>query len=155
MYGVRYFIGAIYNNKGILEASMGEYEILKNENQKLRQHYMSAIAEYKQSLRYNPTFITTYYKMAHAYNAIGDEESALKTYQELQRYSPDYSQAHFNLGIVHSALAQKTKDQTVAGKHREESLREFKIAAHMSSEESIQNMYRQKLEEASRQSQGK
>jgi len=164
MYGVRYFISAIYNNKGLMEAGRGENEMSRFEyelakqgtmNQKAKEYFLSAITDYKQALRYNPTFITSYYKMAHAYGSIGDEESALKTYQELQRYSPDYSQVHYNLGNMHLALAQKTKDRTVAGKHWEEALRELKIAAHMSSEESIQNIYRQKLEEASKQSQGK
>ena len=163
VYGVRYFISAIYNNKGLTEASKGENEISRFEyelskqgtvNQKAKEYFLSAIAEYKQSLRFNPTFITSYYKMAHAYNAIGDEESALKTYQELQKYSPDYSQVHYNLGNMHLALAQKTKDQTVAGKLGEEALRELKIAAHMSNEESVQDVYH-KCMEASKQFQGK
>jgi tetratricopeptide (TPR) repeat protein len=168
MYGVRYFISAIYNNKGLTEASRGENEMSRFENkmsmqgmnqeaqeyQRAKGYYLSAIADYKQALRYNPTFLTSYYKMAYAYNAIGDEESALKTYQELQKYSPDYSQVHYNLAAVHSALAQKTKDRTIAGNHWEEAIRELKIAAHMSSEKSFEDMYR-KLLEASKQFQGK
>ncbi|MCX7000917.1 MAG: tetratricopeptide repeat protein [Candidatus Sumerlaeota bacterium] len=162
IYGVRYLISAIYNNKGLMEAGRGENEMSRIEhelakqgmNQKAKEYFLSAIADYKQALRYNPTFITSYYKMAHAYGSIGDDETALKTYQELQKYSPDYSQVHFNLGIEHWTLAHNAKDRTVAGKLGEEALRELKIAAHMSSEESVQDVYH-KCMEASKQFQGK
>lgn len=111
-------------------------------------HYQSAIAEFQMSIKSNPTFLSAYYKLAHAYNSIGDAENSLKTYRKLQRYSPDYSEVHYNLGIVLSLLAEKAQDQTQAAKHREEALREFKIAARMSTKESIQEMYRRKIRES-------
>jgi len=161
-YGIYYFIGAVYNNKGLVNASMGENLMTRNEYDKSKQdlthvakaYYLSAISDYKRALWYNPTFLTSYYKMAHAYSQIGDENNAIKTYKELQRYAPDYSQVHYNLGVLHWALGQKTKDRTIAWKHWEEVLRELKIAAHMSNEEYVQDIYR-KFVEADKQFQGK
>jgi len=155
IYGVRYWSSEVHNEKGLIQSKWGEsYEeeirrreksdpamgVGKEETQRkvedlkkiAERNYQTAIAEYQTSIKYNPTFLSAYYKLAHAYNSIGDAENSLKTYRALQKYSPDYAEVHYNLGIVLSLLAEKAQDQTQAAKHREEALREFKIAARMS-----------------------
>lgn len=190
-YGIRYFVAARLHNNGLMMAAVGEQymEAMKNLSDKAQaetdnsdavqnrirafaqrgtEAYMAAIDYYKQSLSYNPYFITTYYKMAHSYNSLGDMENSLKTYHELQKYAPDYSEIHFNLGVVNDSLAQKKKNQALketsqdsrdienenspkaillreAENHSRVSLEEFKIAARMSNKEAVQDMYGKKL----------
>lgn len=183
-YGVYYFIGAKLHNTGLLYAGFGEkYQSLIEQAQaegnnsddtarKIKAYeqvsdeaYRLAIDNYKKSLGYNPSFITTYYKLAHAYNAIGDMGNALATYHDLQVFAPDYSQVHFNLGIINSAMSQRKKILAMrengssqpgentqramllreAERLDEVALEEFKIAAKMSNMETEQDMYGKKL----------
>ncbi|HRR31757.1 MAG TPA: O-antigen ligase family protein [Candidatus Sumerlaeia bacterium] len=190
-YGIRYFIAAKLHNNGLIMATVGEQymDAMKELSDKAQAEmdsseatqnrikafakrgtevYNLAIDYYKRSLSYNPTFITTYYKMAHSYNSLGDMENSLKTYQELQKYAPEYSEIHFNLGVVNDSLAQKKKNQALremsidsmdienenspkavllreAENHSRVSLQEFKIAARMSNKEAVQDMYGKKL----------
>ncbi|MBN1900704.1 tetratricopeptide repeat protein [Candidatus Sumerlaeota bacterium] len=176
-YAVLYFKGAKYNNTGLTYSKMGEtyaeereknlYILKDNPDkapvlEKMRamsdQAYKIAIDAFKKALSCNKTFITTYYKLAHAYNSIGEVEESLKTYEELQKYAPDYSEIHFNLGVVHTVLAQQKKRLLVnaTGKSREHlgkeitrhdelSLKEFQIAARMANKEQIRLMYAKKL----------
>jgi tetratricopeptide (TPR) repeat protein/O-antigen ligase len=113
VYGIRYFLGAYYNKQG-LDYTMAE-------------EYPLAITDFRKALEYNPTFITTYYKRAHAYNKNDQEALALKTYQDLTKYAPDYSEIHYNLGVMYNALGNKA-----------EAFKEFVRAAEMSNKVNIQ-----------------
>lgn len=187
-YAVYYFIGAKIHNDGLLYSKIGEdyaesAQKLTEEMQEQgdnsqdtikkieaykrasNEMYNIAIRDYKKSLGYNPTFITTYYKLAHAYNAIGDMENSLKTYHDLQVYAPDYSQIHFNLGVINSATAQmkmnlamRESSSSQPGENTKRAmllreaerlddvaLEEFKIAAKMSNMDTEQDMYGKKL----------
>lgn len=176
-YSIYYFKGAKYNNTGLTYSKMGETYMEErekmlhtiNENpdnasvaERIRvlseEYYQVAIAAFNKALSCNRTFITTYYKLAHAYNSVGDVEASLRTYEELQKYAPDYSEIHFNLGVVHSVLAQEKK-RLLANlsaqrrsqileeitRHDEISLKEFQIAARMAKKEQIRLMYAKKL----------
>jgi tetratricopeptide (TPR) repeat protein len=187
-YGIYYFIAAKLHNDGLLYANVGEG--YADKAQKLTEQAQSegnnsedtsrkikayeqvsdevfriAIDNYKKSLEYNPYFITTYYKLAHAYNSVGDMESALEAYHDLQVFAPEYSQIHFNLGVINSALSQRKKRLAMrengssqpgentqramllreAEKLDEVALEEFKIAAKMSNMNNEQDMYGKKL----------
>lgn len=187
-YGIYYYIAAKLHNTGLLYASAGEgyankaqdlteqtqsegdnsediAKKIKAYEQVSDEAYHIAIDNYKKSLEYNPSFITTYYKLAHAYNAIGDMGNALATYHDLQVFAPDYSQVHFNLGMINSAMSQRKNNLAMrengssqpgentqramllreAESLDEVALEEFKIAAKMSNMDTEQDWYGKKL----------
>jgi len=113
VYGIRYFLGAYHNKQGL------DYSIY--------QQYPIAIRNFKKALEYNPTFITTYYKLAHAYNQNRQTALALKTYEDLAKYAPDYSEIHYNLGVMYAALGNSPA-----------SFKEFVKAAEMSNKVNVQ-----------------
>jgi putative inorganic carbon (HCO3(-)) transporter len=138
IYGVRYFLGAAENNTGLKYMEYRQYQV--------------AIEHFKRSLRWNPTFLTAYYKLAHAYNQTRQIDNAFKTYQDLARYAPDYSEIHYNLGVVHSSLAdqdtrklragnltpqEKEKLQQEIEQHRSLALKEFETASAMSNKPNV------------------
>ena len=177
----RFKCARIHNN-GLTMAKMGEYyqgearklQRLKRQNpsqagqiqeniEKSRSYstiaYQQAVEYYNQALKYNEYFITTYYKLAHSYNSLGELESAYDAYLELQDYAPDYSEVHFNLGVVTTGLASRKKSSLAEVKNNQkraeildevqklekQSLTEFKIAAIMSNKPAVQEMYGRKL----------
>jgi O-antigen ligase/polysaccharide polymerase Wzy-like membrane protein/tetratricopeptide repeat protein len=181
-FGQRRFSGARYNNNGLTFSKIGENyakqekkytQMAQSGNYKTEdvkpyisqarklkfENYRNAIDSFKKALEYNPYFITTYYKLAHSYNSIGDIENSVKAYRELQKFAPDYSEIHFNLGIVSSAIARnysrdlmeansKEKREEITGMIKEmedQSLREFKIAAKMSNKSLPREMYARRL----------
>ncbi len=173
-FAVERFLGAKENNNGLTLVSIAEgyqkeidtltraatehrdkaAEIQRSihlYNRARTQTYKAAVESFKKALKRNLYFITTYYKMAHAYNQIGDIENSLKTYHELQRYAPDYSEIHYNLGVINSELAHRTKMQVAKtpGKEKEALLKkaekfqttaliEFEIAGKMSNKPQVQ-----------------
>jgi len=180
-FSIRYFLSAKYNNTGLTYSKFGE-TCFEERDKRLRlahdqpnkasdlkktaalyeqrgkEYYTISIQNFQKALEYNPSFLTTYYKIAHTYNAIGDMENSLKTYIDLQKYAPDYSEIHFNLGVVNSLIAQEVKNKALKseGAKRKElldkatqmdevSLKEFKIAARMSNKAQIQSTYGKKL----------
>ncbi|MBN1901157.1 tetratricopeptide repeat protein [Candidatus Sumerlaeota bacterium] len=171
IYGIRYWEGEIHYNNGLSQSKRGES--YKDEIRRLdkynpedgddkdkvlkkiedwekiaERHYQSAILEFQKSIRRNPTYLSAYYKLGHVYGAVGDHENALKTYLELQKFSPDYAEVHFNLGVVYSTLAENAQDRSAAADNMKKSLKELKIAARLSNNENIQNLYRRKIEES-------
>lgn len=180
-FGMQRFTGAAKHNTGLTMVKQSEIyteEIEKMEravqqnpqmasrlNEQIQKYkgvrdrlVMSAIEYYHRALEDNPYFITTYYKLAHAYNTIHDIENSLKTYERLQKYAPDYSEVHFNLGVVSSSLAQLRREQASRAsgeektrllneseKFEEKALNEFQIAAEMSNKPAVQEMYGRKL----------
>lgn len=92
VYAVRYFMGAYYHNRGfqLLELKL----------------YRQAGPEFEKALKYNPTFITSYYKLAHVYSSLGQDEKALQIYRKLQEYAPDYAEIHYNIGVIKLKLGQ-------------------------------------------------
>lgn len=81
--------------------------------------FMEGAELYEQAIERRPTFLTAYYKVAHAYNRMGvilaqegDKQGAfdmqrraLDAYERLQAFAPDYSEVHFNLAVVRERLA--------------------------------------------------
>ncbi len=86
-YAIRYFLCAYQNNRGVQLLDYGYYG-------QARDYFVKA-------LKYNPTFITSYYKLGHCYSKLGQVDEALETYETLARYAPDYAEIHFNLGVLY------------------------------------------------------
>ncbi|MFH0794920.1 MAG: O-antigen ligase family protein [bacterium] len=154
-YGVRYFVGAIWNNDGLVLLPPREAD--EQDTPASRAARTAAIPFFEKALNWsptskqpqypnhsnpplvgdflnwllkgNPTFITSHYKLAHCYHGIGDYENALKVYAQLQKYAPDYSEIHYNLGVVYASLGRM-----------EESLKEFQRAGEMSNKPEVKFM---------------
>ena len=112
-WGYHNIRAAVHNARGELDLSL--------------QCYQKAIPNFRKALEYNPTFITTYYKVAHAYNQNRQTALALKAYEDLAKYAPDYSEIHYNLGVMYEALGNNA-----------ESFKEFGKAAKMSNKINVQ-----------------
>lgn len=70
---------------------------------------------FERAIDQNPTFVTSYYKLAHVYNTLGNTEAAIRKYEELEAINPHYSEIHLNLGIMYSTQA----DQLTGAKREE------------------------------------
>lgn len=92
---------------------------------------------FEDAIRDNPTFVTSYYKLAHVYNQLGDEDKAIQNYERLNYYNPHYSEIHLNLGIMYS---EKSRAQTGAEKQKwlEQSYTEISEAARQEWKPAVQ-----------------
>lgn len=89
--------------------------------------YLQASQQYfEKAIDLNPTFATSYYKLAHVYNQLGasvpaerDEymTKAIQTYEKLDEICANYSEVQLNLGIMY---AQKAGLLTEAVRGRQE-----------------------------------
>jgi len=174
-FGVKRFQGAKFNNTGLTYSKVGEayqeegarlsaaspnqeqQEMIEKLAYMSQRYYHAAIDSFNKALAKNRFFITTYYKLAHAYNAVDDVENSLNTYLELRKYAPDYSEIHFNLGVVYAVLSRQKRVKAMKNKKVNQpllkeakefddtSLKEFRIAAKMSNKHQVQGMYGKKL----------
>jgi tetratricopeptide (TPR) repeat protein len=136
-----------------LKKDIARYRMYVEKSNKL------AIEAFNKAVYVNPTFLTAYYKLAHTYSKIGDNDNALKIYLEIGKYAPDYSEIHYNLGAVYDAGAGRLREKASSlgnTPERQElltrideidalSLRELKIAARMSNASQVQSAYARKL----------
>jgi len=147
-YGVRYFAGAKHNNTGLMYTQS--------------QRPKEAIDEFNAAIEWNPTFITSYYKKAHAQNMQYNQQGSKDTYDELMKYAPDYSEIHYNLGVINRVLSESLERDAMSKvdpdqrremieKAREDlaaSLEQYAKAAEMSNKVSIQYAYGQALQKS-------
>ncbi len=128
VFSIRYFAAAVYNSEGIMRLNADRHE--------------SAVNYFKKAIKLNPSFITSYYKMAHSLHSMGDIEGSLKAYKDLQKYQPDYAEIHYNLGVLYSEVSQnKLQDGNIDEglKLVKDSVSEYEIAAKMSNKAVIQS----------------
>lgn len=131
--------GYLYMSAAMDNASGLKYmDVADNANQseqgvlldRARQMFESAIQK-------NPTFVTTYYKLAHVYNQLGDSDKAVKAYETLDYLNPNYSEIHLNLGIMYS-----TEAEGMSGKQKlaklEEAYDQMKEAARQELKPNVQ-----------------
>lgn len=127
VFSILYFMGAYYNSEGLMRLGINRHE--------------EAVEFFQKAIKYNPSFSTSYYKMAHSYHALGETEKSLESYLKLAQYQPDYAEIHYNLGVLNTEVAQdkfQKNDTERAIKHLKEAVSEYEIAAKMSSKATIQ-----------------
>ena len=66
---------------------------------------LTAQEHFQRAITLNPTFSTSYYKLAHIKNRMNDRDGAIATYEDLSRVEPHYSETDLNLGIIYSCKA--------------------------------------------------
>lgn len=114
-YGIRYFKASVENNTGLLYLNSSEPELLRE-----------GAVHFEKAAELNPTFVTSYYRLASLYHSLSRIEEANReawlkksedTYKKLSKLAPDYSEIHYNFGILYgdmaeiaSAKAQATSD---------------------------------------------
>jgi tetratricopeptide (TPR) repeat protein len=96
--GFSHFQGAMANGRGLTYMEIAE----RYEGAKQTQWLQMARDSFEEAIRLNPTFATSYYKVAHVYNQLGQIDKAIEKYEALERYNPNYSEIHLNLGIMYS-----------------------------------------------------
>ncbi len=155
-YGIRYFAGSKSNNDGLLKMTIADNKPSPIVEQ--------AIDDFTSAVKWNPTFVTSYYKRAHAENLISRYEDSLNSYAELMQYAPHYSEVHYNLGIIQLYLADQTSRRAARASSEEERAKlekesidlvnrsrvQFGIAAKMCNKISIQYQYAMCLENSAR-----
>ncbi|GAB4325299.1 MAG: hypothetical protein Kow0059_21290 [Candidatus Sumerlaeia bacterium] len=121
-YGYVHFAGAYWNNEGIKKMQVVD-ELTTLPPQTRKSYLLDAIECFNRATRLNPTFLTSYYKVAHCYNQLAALEAAnkaeqlkyqkqaLDTYRNLQKYAFDYAEIHYNLGIVNKMIYDLTGDE--------------------------------------------
>jgi tetratricopeptide (TPR) repeat protein len=98
--GVDHFQSAMEHGLALTYMELADYR----EDDKTR-YLEEAKNHFLASIKYNPTFASSYYKLGHVLNQLGDVEGATKIYEDLNRVFPHYSEVHLNLGIMYSVKA--------------------------------------------------
>ncbi|MGB9691724.1 MAG: tetratricopeptide repeat protein [Candidatus Sumerlaeaceae bacterium] len=98
--GITHFQGAMEHGLGLTYMELADYreEDKSLYLQRAKEHFLNAIS-------LNPTFASSYYKLGHVLNQLGDIDGAIKIYEALDRVFPHYSEIHLNLGIMYSVKA--------------------------------------------------
>ncbi|MBX7246112.1 MAG: tetratricopeptide repeat protein [Candidatus Sumerlaeaceae bacterium] len=125
--GIYYFRASVENAKGLNDMDSAE---LEKGSQKMAL-LETATRRFEKAITLNPTFATSYYKAAHAYNQLGQPEKCIETYEALSKLEPNYSEIHLNLGIVYSAKAM-TMEGEAATQLLEKAVGEIREAARQS-----------------------
>ncbi|MCX7625699.1 MAG: O-antigen ligase family protein [Candidatus Sumerlaeaceae bacterium] len=100
--GIDHFQGAMEHGLALTYMELADY---REEDKSLyleraKKHFLQAIA-------YNPTFASSYYKLGHVLNQLGEIDNAIKIYERLDEVFPHYSEIHLNLGIMYSVKAME------------------------------------------------
>lgn len=117
-----FFRASIRNNDGLLAVAIAEGESGRTREsiETADAYYTKAAQAFEDAVSLNPTFITSYYKLASAYNRLGVsarrrndpkaafefQARALDAYARLRRYAPDYSEVHYNEGLIALLMAE-------------------------------------------------
>jgi tetratricopeptide (TPR) repeat protein len=142
--GVRLFRAAYYHNEGLVLSEglpahiVGSSAVITDP--RVVPFFRAAETNFRRALELDPTRLTTYYKLAHVYNRLGESENALKAYRELQRYAPDYAEVHYNLAVIHYNLSTELAaagDTRLAREHADAATSYFARAAKLSNKVSV------------------
>jgi len=162
-YGLIRFNAAKNNNDGLVKLSvfsqycnalMGPRKGDSSLRDETRRIGLETIEKFLRAIKWEPCFITSYYKLAHVYSRMAASvardsqeraefwNKAKATYDQLIRYAPDYSEIHLNYGILGRVFYAETgRAEELAG-----SLLAFHKAAKMSNKLAVQNYYKETLE---------
>lgn len=132
--GLNYWEAAVANGMGLRYLDYAE----STSTESRKNTYLAQAAEeFKRAIRENPTFVTSYYKLAHVYNQLGNVEEAVKTYEALNAMNPNYSEIHQNLAIMYWIQARELEGEARLAR-LEDSYREVKEAARQSLKPNVQ-----------------
>jgi len=123
MHAWQYWDAAKLNAAGL--QLMETAETLQDEGRKL-QYLDAARQSFEKAIESNPTFVTSYYKLANVYNSLGQIENyklanapkdpkytdlAIAQYERLNELEPSYSEIHLNLGIMYMIKADQVVEE--------------------------------------------
>jgi tetratricopeptide (TPR) repeat protein len=134
--GIRYFDAAMYNANGLKYMEIAD-EYSDTHPQQAQDLLERARIDFESAIKINPTFATTYYKLAHVYNQLGDMEKAIETYERLEQINPNYSEIHLNLGIMYSTYADALEGEE-RFKFLEKAYKEMREAARQEVKPNVQ-----------------
>jgi tetratricopeptide (TPR) repeat protein len=126
--GLAYYRAAVENSAGL--RFMEKAEALTGEQQ--TKCLLTAQGHFQRAITLNPTFSTSYYKLAHIKNRMNDRDGAIATYEELLRVEPHYSETDLNLGIMYS-----TKAAAATGAERQTLLEKAMVATREAARQSL------------------
>ncbi len=75
-----------------------------------RKIWSEALREYKEVIKFNPSYIMAYYFMGNVYKDRmfpGDKEKALKKYEQVKKLAPNYVQVHLHEGNTYFYMANQ------------------------------------------------
>ena len=147
--GIDYFTSAMANGEGL--RLMDSADLAKTQSTK--QDLLEKSADlFERAIELNPTFLTSYYKLAHVYNQLssiqaGDERlsdaylnKAVASYEDLNGVSPHYSEIHQNLAIMYSMQVGRQEDKAKGLAKYEQCWAEAQEAARQSWKPNVQQL---------------
>jgi tetratricopeptide (TPR) repeat protein len=131
--GIDHFRGAIEHGLGLTYMEIADYreEDKTRYLEKAKEHFLQAIA-------INPTFASSYYKLAHVYNQLGEVDNAIRVYEALDRVFPHYSEIHLNMGIMYSVKAADLPNEKEKLEMLEKAYSQIKEAARQELKPNVQ-----------------
>ncbi|AXA37263.1 TPR domain protein, putative component of TonB system [Candidatus Sumerlaea chitinivorans] len=130
--GLNYFPGAMAHGMGLIYMEAADY---RSEE---KSYYLQRARDYfLKSIELNPTFVSSYYKLGHVYNQLGEVDKSLATYERLHAINPHYSEVHLNIGILYGVKAMDAVGVEKA-ELLEKSYRELKEAARQELKPNVQ-----------------
>lgn len=132
--GLNHWKGAVANGMGLRYLDYAETTTRAG----YKDAYLQEAARlFEEAIAANPTFVTSYYKLAHVYNQLGKTDEATATYEALQEMNPNYSEIHQNLAIMYSIQARDLEGDALI-KKMEDSFREAVEGARQSLKPNMQ-----------------
>ncbi len=134
--GFNYWTAAKLNSLGIRAMDLANYPGLP-EGEQLR-YLKEARQVLEGAIKANPSFATSYYKLAHVQHSLGDSDAAIKTYEMLNKVFPYYSELNWNLGTMYFSKAVYAEDPETQRDAMIKSWENMRIAARQSRKPGVQ-----------------
>gem|GEM_PF-4417602 len=75
--------------------------LMRGVKYRANEEWGNAISHYKKATSIDPYLLTAHYRLAYAYNEIGDLDKAIETYKNILQIAPHYARAEANIGKLY------------------------------------------------------
>lgn len=132
-FGIRYFEGAVTD---CMARQLMETAPYRPQSEQATYMQASRLL-FERAIKANPSFATSYYRLAHVLSSLGETDEAIRVYTKLHEINPHYSEIHYNFGTIYyaKALGQSGAEQI---KTMEKSYEHLKEAARQELKPNVQ-----------------
>jgi tetratricopeptide (TPR) repeat protein len=97
---VIFLLGLIFYKTTYIDFRASLY-LMKGVEARFNKEWQAAINHYKKAVSIDPYLLTAHYRLAYAYNEVGDLDKAIETYKEILQIAPHYAKTEANIGKVY------------------------------------------------------
>ena len=97
---VIFLLGLIFYKTTCIDFRASAY-LMKGVKSRTSGEWQAAINHYKKAVSIDPYLLTAHYRLAFAYNEVGDLDKAIETYKGIGQIAPHYAKTEANIGKVY------------------------------------------------------